>query len=87
LTESAPAEDDVSLDTLKEALAPHLSCKIGPLRMIGQEEHLKRYVVEYRCAEPPSGGIAFVPLPGNSNPYEALDCGAGALRGIACVLP
>jgi hypothetical protein len=87
LTESAPTGDEVSLDALKEALAPHLSCKIGPLRMIGQEEHLKRYVVEYRCAEPPSGGIAFLPLAGNTNPYESLDCGAGALQGIACVLP
>jgi hypothetical protein len=26
-------------------------------------------------------------LPGNTNPYQTLDCAAGALRGIACVLP
>ena len=85
---SAAADDDnVTLDTLKQALAQHLSCKIGPIRLIGQEDHLKRYVVEYRCSEPASGGIAFLPLPGNTNPYQTLDCPAGALRGIACVLP
>ena len=88
LTEAPPAEDaDPSLDTLGAALAQHVSCKMDPVRLIGQEEHLKRYVVEYRCKEPPSRGIAFLPLPGNTNPYESLDCSAGALRGIACVLP
>ena len=81
------ADDNVTLDTLKQALAQHLSCKVGPVRLIGQEDHLKRYVVEYRCTEPSSAGIAFLPLPGNTNPYQALDCAAGALRGIACVLP
>jgi len=87
-TASAAQEDDnVTQDTLKQALAQHLSCKIGPVRLIGQEDHLKRYVVEYRCTEPASGGIAFLPLPGNTNPYQTLDCSAGALRGIACVLP
>ena len=86
---AAPAagDADVTLDTLKEALAQHLSCKVGPVRLIGQEDHLKRYVVEYRCTEPASGGIAFLPLAGNTNPYQTLDCSAGALRGIACVLP
>jgi hypothetical protein len=84
---TATTDDNVSLDTLKEALAQHLTCKIGPVRLIGQEDHLKRYVVEYRCTEPASGGIAFLPLPGNTNPYETLECSRGALRGIACVLP
>jgi hypothetical protein len=85
LTESGPAETAVSLDTLKEALGQHLSCKIEPIRLVGQEEHLKRYVVEYHCADQPAAGIAFVPLPGNTNPYESIDCAAGALRGIACL--
>jgi hypothetical protein len=88
LTQAAAAADDnVTLDTLQQALAQHLSCKLGPVRLIGQEDHLKRYVLEYRCTEPASRGIAFLPLPGNSNPYQTLDCPAGALRGIACVLP
>ena len=85
LTDSGPAETEVSLDTLKEALGQHLSCKIDPIRLVGQEEHLKRYVVEYHCADKPAAGIAFVPLPGNTNPYESIDCSAGALRGIACL--
>ena len=90
LTDSGPAEGagEPSLETLKAALARHVSCKIDPVRLIGQEEHLKRYVVEYRCADAAATrGIAFVPLEGNTNPYESLDCGAGALQGIACVLP
>ena len=85
LTDSGPAQTEVSLDTLKEALGQHLSCKIEPLRLVGQEEHLKRYVVEYHCADQPAAGIAFVPLPGNTNPYESIDCAAAALRGIACL--
>ena len=43
----------------KEALAQHVSCKIDPVRLIGQEEHLKRYVVEYHCADQPAGGDRF----------------------------
>jgi hypothetical protein len=85
LTASEPAEADVSLDTLKQALGQHLSCKIDPIRLVGQEEHLKRWVVEYHCADQPAAGIAFVPLPGNTSPYESIDCATGALRGIACL--
>jgi hypothetical protein len=96
LTDSGPAaaenasgtEADVTLDTLKAALAQHgVSCKIDPIRLIGQEDHLKRWVVEYHCADSPAGPgrIAFVPLPGNTNPYESIDCSAGSLRGIPCL--
>ena len=48
---------------------------------------LKRYVIEYHCTDPASGGdgIAFLPLPGNTNPYESINCAEGALRGIACL--
>jgi hypothetical protein len=53
--------------------------------MIGQEDHLKRYVVEYRCADAP-GGVAFIPLQGNSTPYESLDCAAAALQALPCIL-
>jgi hypothetical protein len=85
LTDSGPAENEPTLDTLKAALAQHVPCKIEPIRLVGQEEHLKRYVVEYHCADQPAAGIAFVPLPGNENRYESIDCAAGALRGIACL--
>ena len=91
LTEATPAvqsEGPVTSDTFKGALAQNgVSCKIDQVRMIGQEDHRKRYVVEYRCADPPGGGgVAFIPLQGNSNPYESLECAAAALQGIPCIL-
>ena len=87
LTDAGPVETPVTLDTLKAALAQHgETCRIDQLRMIGQEDHLKRYVVEYLCAEPPAGRVAFVPLQGNTNPYETLECAAAAVNGLACIL-
>jgi hypothetical protein len=87
LTEVASADAPVTLETLKVALGRNgVSCRIEQVRLIGQEDHLKRYVAEYRCAEESGGGIAFIPLQGNSNPYESLDCPAAALQGLACVL-
>jgi hypothetical protein len=78
LTNSGPVEVPVTLDTFKTALAEHgVPCKIEQIRMIGQEDHLKRYVVEYRCADQ-AARVAFLPLPGNSNPYESIDCAAAA---------
>jgi len=85
LSDGGPVESPVTLDTFKGALARHgVSCRIDQIRMIGQEEHLKRYVVEYRCADQPAGMIAFLPLGGNTNPYEAIDCSAAASRSLAC---
>ena len=90
LTEATPAaqsEGPVTSETFKAALAQHgVSCKIDQVRMIGQEDHRKRYVVEYRCTDPPGGGVAFIPLQGNSNPYESLDCAAAAVEAIPCLL-
>ena len=90
LTEATPAaqsEGPVTSETFKAALAQHgVSCKIDQVRMIGQEDHRKRYVVEYRCTDPPGGGVAFIPLQGNSNPYEALDCAEAAVEAIPCLL-
>lgn len=88
LTDAGPVEPRVTSDTFKEALAQHgVSCQIGQVRLIGQEDHLKRYVVEYRCADQAAGaGVAFIPLEGNTNPYEAMDCAAAATHGLACVL-
>jgi hypothetical protein len=43
-------ETPVTEATFKTALAEHgESCPIGDLRLIGQEDHRKRYVVEYLC--------------------------------------
>jgi hypothetical protein len=32
------------------------------------------------------GGVAFIPVQGNSNPYESLDCAAAALQALPCIL-
>ena len=86
LTDAGPVETPVTLDTFKTALAQHgVSCRIDPIRMIGQEDHLKRYVVEYRCADQAAGTVAFLPLEGNTNPYESIDCKtAAAEHGVTC---
>jgi hypothetical protein len=88
LTDTGPIEAPVTIQTFKEALARNaVTCNIGQLRLVGQEDHLKRYVVEYRCADQSNATVAFIPLPGNSNPYESLDCAAAfSQRGIVCAL-
>jgi hypothetical protein len=87
LTDPGPIETPVTLDTFKGALAQNgVSCNIGKIRLIGQEDHLRRYVVEYLCADQAAGMVAFIPLPGNTNPYEALDCSTAALSQIQCRL-
>jgi hypothetical protein len=88
LTDPGPVEAPVTMQTFKEALAHFgVTCNISQIRLIGQEDHLKRYAVEYLCADEANGRVALIPLPGNSNPYESLDC-ATALsdRGVTCAL-
>jgi len=86
LTDTGPVEAPVTLQTFKDVLAKNgVTCDIGQIRLIGQEDHLKRYVVEYRCSDRPAGMVAFLPLPGNANPYESLDCAtARSESGVAC---
>jgi len=86
LTDPGPVEAPVTLQTFKEALAQNgVACNIDQIRLVGQEDHLKRYVVEYRCAEHSAGMVAFLPLAGNSTPYESLNCAdALSIRGVAC---
>jgi hypothetical protein len=85
LTDAGPVQTPVTLETFKSALAQHgVSCNIEQIRMIGQETHLKRYVVEYRCADQPTGMIAFLPLEGNTNSYETSDCSSAASLDIVC---
>jgi len=85
LTDAGPVETPVTLDTFKSALAQHgVSCNIAQIRMIGQETHLKRYVVEYRCADQPTGMIAYLPLDGNTNPYETSNCNSAASLDVVC---
>lgn len=86
LTDAGPVEAPVTLQTFKDALAKNgVTCNVDKIRLIGQEDHLKRYVVEYRCADQPAGRVAFLPLPGNANPYESLDCAAARSEsGVSC---
>lgn len=86
LTDAGPVETPVTLQTFKDVLTRNgVTCHIGQIRLVGQEDHLKRYVVEYRCADQPAGMVAFLPLPGNANPYESLDCATARTEsGVAC---
>jgi hypothetical protein len=88
LTDPGPVDAPVTTETLKEALARNgVNCPIAQIRVVGQEQHLKRYVVEYLCADQATGKVAFVPLPGNINPFESEDCAAAlADREVACSL-
>jgi hypothetical protein len=88
LTDPGPVDAPVTTETLKDALARNgVNCSIAQIRVVGQEQHLKRYVVEYLCADQATGKVAFVPLPGNTNPFESEDCAAAlADRDVACSL-
>ncbi len=85
LTDAGPIETPITVDTLKGALAEHgVGCKIDQLRLIGQEDTRKRYVVEYRCSDQAASRVAFLPLEGNANAYEAIDCAKAVDSGIIC---
>jgi hypothetical protein len=85
MTDSGPVETPVTMDTFKSALAQRgVSCAIDQLRMIGQEDHLKRYVVEYRCAGQSTSLIAFIPLQGNANPFQSMDCKEAVEYTVSC---
>jgi hypothetical protein len=89
MTDAAPVDAPVvTTQTFKEALARNgVSCSIGQIRVIGQEEHLKRYVVEYLCVDQAIGTVAFIPLTGNTNPFESQGCAAALSdRGVKCSL-
>ncbi len=80
----------ITLDTFKEYLAgTHISCSINDydqIKVLGRENAKQRYVVEFKCAQQPNGLVAFIPLDGNSNPFETVDCKAIKSRGITCKL-
>ena len=80
----------VTVQTFKDALAAHnVPCTASDsnVRAVGQQNGSKRYVVEFRCPEQPKGLVAFIPLNGNTAPFEALNCAAAAKKGAACRLP
>jgi len=63
-----------------------VSCKIDQIQIMGQEQTRKRYVIEYRCAEHTESAVSLVPVEGNTNPYEAIDCALAMQMGVICSL-
>jgi hypothetical protein len=87
LTDGGPVSKPVTMQTYRDALTSNGSaCEPAQLRVIGRETDTLRHVVELRCAEPPTGRVAFIPLEGNSAKFELIDCAQAAKRDIQCVL-
>jgi hypothetical protein len=88
LTDAGAVEAPITLQTFKDALGRNgVTCSLGQIRLVGQEENLKRYVVEYLCADQTKGIVAFIPLQGNSNPFDSLDCATAlSSRGVTCTV-
>ena len=77
-----------TIEDFKTALAQHnVPCDASDVRSIGKETALKRHVVEFLCPQQQPGGlVAFIPLNGNTAPFETVDCAAASKRGIICKL-
>ena len=87
LTDAGAAHMPTTLESLKAGLGKNApSCNVEQTRLIGQEDHRKRYVLEYLCAGQSSSQVAFIPLADNANPFESLDCRTAAESGIQCEL-
>jgi len=87
LTEVAAPAATITLQTFKDALAEHhVACSASGEHVIGQQNKSKRYVVEFKCAEQPAGLVAFIPLAGNTAPFETVDCTKAAALGAKCTL-
>ena len=77
----------VTIQTFKDAIAKRgVSCGASNVRVIGQQNISKRYVAEFQCSEHPEGLIAYIPLEGNSAPFETIDCATAVKRGLKCTL-
>jgi len=77
----------VTLDTLRAAIQDHaVNCTPAKMRFIGRETQERRYVVELQCPQQPKGLVAFIPLDGNTNPFETVDCPTAATRALPCKL-
>ena len=85
LTDGGPVATPVTLETFKDALQQHgVKCTPTQTRLIGQENVRKRYAVEFACPEMPNGLVAFIPLEGNANPFETIDCPQAVERHLLC---
>jgi hypothetical protein len=73
------------MEALIAAVEKHgVKCTASQTRLIGRESVRKRYVVEFACPEMPNGLVAFIPLEGNTNPFETVDCGQAVERHLLC---
>ncbi len=79
-----------TLQTFKDYLAKtNIQCNTdsyNQIKVLGKESTKQRYVVEFKCAQQPNGLVAFIPLEGNTNKFESIDCPAAAKRGVKCAL-
>jgi hypothetical protein len=87
LTDGGPVSAPVSQQALRDALKQNgVNCEPMQMRVVGRESESNRYVVELQCPQQPKGLIAFIPLQGNTNKFETLDCPAAAEQEIPCQL-
>jgi hypothetical protein len=87
LTDGGPVAVPVTMQTFRDALKENgVTCEPTEIRLIGRETVSKRYVVEMRCPDKPGGLVAFIPLEGNTNKFETLDCRAAIERHVLCTL-
>jgi hypothetical protein len=87
LTDGGPVFTPVTMQTFRDSLKQNeVNCEPTNMRIIGRESVDKRYVVEVQCQQQPNGLVAFIPVAGNTNKFEAIDCAAAAEREIRCEL-
>jgi hypothetical protein len=88
LTAAATPSAKVSMQALRDAITQHgVQCGAQQMHLIGRESVDRRYVVELQCAEAPHGLVVFVPIEGNTNPFESMDCkSALEERNVHCTL-
>jgi hypothetical protein len=87
LTDGGAVTSPVTLQAFRDALKQNeVNCEPTNMRIIGRESVDKRYVVEVTCQEQPNGLVAFIPVAGNTNKFEAIDCAAAVERQIRCEL-
>jgi len=86
LTDGGPVTVPVTMQTFRDALKEGgVSCEPTQIRLVGRETLSKRYVVEMQCPDM-TDLVAFIPLEGNTNKFETLDCAAAMGRNILCTL-
>ena len=77
----------VTMQTFEDALAQHhVTCTVANSRLVGKESVKQRHIVEFQCPEHPDGLVAYIPLEGNTAPFETVDCKTAVRRGITCKL-